>query len=124
MLHFYKAKVTSITDADTFKCLVDVGFDTHHSIIVRLLGVDAPETRTKDLKEKELGNKASDMVKLIVADHQMKLYLKTKKKDSFGRWLAEVYLDEDMSQHLNTYVHDITVKLRGEDGKNNKLQDD
>jgi endonuclease YncB( thermonuclease family) len=50
---FYSAKVLDVLDGDTLDLLVDLGFNVHHQIRVRLNGINTPESRTKDLKEKE-----------------------------------------------------------------------
>jgi len=56
----YSAKVKRVVDGDTVDLLVDLGFDIHHKIRVRLYGINTPESRTRDLEEKALGLKAKD----------------------------------------------------------------
>ena len=55
---WYGATVLGVVDGDTVDLMVDLGFQVHHKIRVRLYGINTPESRTKDLKEKELGLKA------------------------------------------------------------------
>ena len=51
-------KVTAIekvVDGDTVDVVIDLGFDVRVSQRVRLLGIDTPESRTRDLEEKQFG---------------------------------------------------------------------
>ena len=54
-MYTYEAQVTRVVDGDTIDALVDLGFDIHKSIRIRLVGMNAPESRTRDLEEKKLG---------------------------------------------------------------------
>ena len=54
----YVYKVSSlekIVDGDTIDVAIDLGFDVLTKQRVRLLGIDTPESRTRDLDEKKLG---------------------------------------------------------------------
>lgn len=101
-LFFYRAEVVNVVDGDTLDLLVDLGFDIHHSIRVRLNGVNTPESRTSDIKEKELGLKAKDFTKDWTVRHPV-VYVSTvkDKKEKFGRILAQVYSDQDKTACLN-----------------------
>ena len=48
-LYFYKAKCYYVTDGDTIKAMVDVGFKMHVDVIIRFMGINTPETRTRNL---------------------------------------------------------------------------
>jgi micrococcal nuclease len=101
-LFFYRAEVVNVIDGDTLDLLVDLGFNIHHSIRVRLNGVNTPESRTSDIKEKELGLKAKDFTKDWTVRHPVVYVSTTKdKKEKFGRILAEVYSDPDKTACLN-----------------------
>lgn len=101
-LFFYRAEVVNVIDGDTLDLLVDLGFNIHHSIRVRLNGVNTPESRTSDIKEKELGLKAKDFTKDWTVRHPV-VYVSTvkDKKEKFGRILAQVYSDPDKTACLN-----------------------
>jgi len=62
-MYEYRAKITRVIDGDTLKALVDVGFNMHHNVTLRLYGIDCPETRTKDLEEKKKGFEAKYRIK-------------------------------------------------------------
>lgn len=99
---FYKAKVLEVIDGDTLDLLVDLGFNVHHQIRVRLNGINTPESRTTDLAEKALGLKAKDFTKDWTSRHQV-VHVSTSKdkKEKFGRILALVYSDETKQCCLN-----------------------
>ena len=54
-MYTYKAKVTRVVDGDTVDALIDLGFDTHVKKRIRLYGMDAWESRTRNKEEKVKG---------------------------------------------------------------------
>jgi len=52
-MYTYNAKVDRVIDGDTLDALVDLGFDTWKKVRIRFQGIDAPESRTRDLEEKK-----------------------------------------------------------------------
>lgn len=106
---WYGAKVLGVVDGDTVDLLVDLGFDIHHKIRVRLYGLNTPESRTKDLAEKELGLKAKEFTKDWLHNHEW-VFVNTipNKDDKFGRVLARIYssdnIDDPKTACLNTDI--------------------
>lgn len=99
---FYRAKVLDVIDGDTLDLMVDLGFNVHHQIRVRLNGVNTPESRTSDKAEKALGMKAKAFTEDWVTRHPV-VHVSTSKdkKEKFGRILALVYSDESKQCCLN-----------------------
>jgi len=99
---FYQADVLKIVDGDTLDLMVDVGFDIHHKIRVRLYGVNTPESRTSDLEEKKLGLKAKDFTLDWVKESET-IFIQTikDKTEKYGRILARIYSNEKMEKCLN-----------------------
>jgi micrococcal nuclease len=54
-MYTYNATVDRVVDGDTVDALVDLGFDTWKKVRIRLYGLDAWESRTRDLDEKKKG---------------------------------------------------------------------
>jgi micrococcal nuclease len=106
---FYSAKVLSVVDGDTFDCMIDLGFSVHLKARIRLYGINTPESRTKDLKEKEMGLKAKEFTKDWLTRHTT-IYVRTvvDKNEKYGRVLAEVYsspnTDDPYTARLNTDI--------------------
>lgn len=95
---WYGATVLNVVDGDTVDLMIDLGFNIHHKIRVRLYGVNTPESRTKDLKEKELGIKAKEFTKDWLSKHKW-VFVNTipDKNDKYGRILARVFSSEDVN---------------------------
>jgi micrococcal nuclease len=95
MYEYNVKKITAVVDGDTIDVDIDLGFNISYSQRVRLAGVDTPESRTKDLKEKALGLEAKDYLKYKIKDAKQ-IVIKTEKPDSsekYGRILGWLYLD-------------------------------
>ena len=94
---WYGARVLDVIDGDTIDLMIDLGFNIHHKIRVRLYGVNTPESRTKDLAEKEMGLKAKAFTKDWLTRHQW-VYVNTipDKNDKYGRILAKIYSSEQV----------------------------
>ena len=86
----YYAEVLRVLDGDTIDVLINVGFNIFLQDRIRLYGVNTPETRTKDLKEKAAGMKAKQFV--VSALFCKKIKIRTIKKGKYGRYLAMVYI--------------------------------
>ena len=98
----YSAKLLSVIDGDTVDLSIDLGFNIHHRVRVRLYGVDTPESRTTDKVEKAAGLKSKEFVKSWF-DANPKLVIQTMKdkNEKYGRILANVYADENKNECLN-----------------------
>jgi len=92
-LYCYKATIDRVIDGDTVDATINVGFDTTVKKTLRLLRVDTAELRSSDVQEKTLAYSAKDFVTEKVLGKRVTI--KTIKHDSFGRWLAEVYYQEN-----------------------------
>ena len=94
-MYEYKAKITRIVDGDTCDCLIDLGFSIHISERIRVMGIDTPESRTRNLAEKKLGLAAKARFKELCKEAKNLCVVKTTKdgKGKFGRILADIILE-------------------------------
>jgi micrococcal nuclease len=95
MYEYRVKKVNKIVDGDTIDVDIDLGFDISFSSRVRLAGIDTPESRTTDLKEKALGVEVKEKLKKEIAAAK-EVVIKTEKPDSsekYGRILGWLFLD-------------------------------
>lgn len=92
MPYEYNALVIDTYDSDTVTLNVDLGFDIHYEVRCRLSGIDGPEIRTRNLKEKEFGFEARDYLRERILNK--KVILKSLGNCKFGRVLGEIYLEE------------------------------
>lgn len=89
-MYTYNAKLLKVIDGDTIDALVDLGFDTWKKIRIRLYGIDAWESRTRDLKEKEKGLAAKNRLIEILNEE---FILVSHGVGKYGRCLGEIFED-------------------------------
>jgi micrococcal nuclease len=95
MYEYRIKKVLKVVDGDTIDVDIDLGFNISYTQRVRLAGIDTPESRTKDAREKALGLEVKDKLKKAI-DAAKDVVVKTELPDSsekYGRILGWVYLD-------------------------------
>ena len=63
MYEYRVKKVLRVVDGDTIDVDIDLGFNVSYTQRVRLAGIDTPESRTTDLKEKALGLEVKEYLK-------------------------------------------------------------
>ena len=95
-------KINRIIDGDTLDVAIDLGFHITINQRVRLGGIDAPETRTRDLQEKEEGLKSKEWLTKKL-DTTEPLKIKTKKEDKYGRILGWIYIGNN-DKSINTHM--------------------
>jgi micrococcal nuclease len=95
-LYIYRVKkVHAVVDGDTIDVDIDLGFNVSFFQRVRLAGIDTPESRTLDKREKALGLEVKKKLKEIL-DSATTIVIKTEKPDStekYGRILGWLYVD-------------------------------
>ena len=104
----YNATVTRVVDGDTIDAMVDLGFSTHKKVRIRMMGINAPESRTRNLEEKAKGLAAK-----IRDCHEKGYYLGTKKIDGDYNIVKQDNFDKNVRYDLGNikskttqiYVH-------------------
>ena len=94
--YFYRGcRVERIIDGDTVDLFVHVGFDTYLKRRVRLIGIDTPEVRTKDLNEKARGIAATQRLRELIEEGNtgttLVVDLESHDLDKYGRVLGTVW---------------------------------
>ena len=92
-MYEYKAKLVKIIDGDTIDAEIDLGFKVSVRKRIRFLGINAPETRTRDLEEKQAGLKAKSRLKALFDASKGIFTLKSHGVGKFGRVLGEIYIE-------------------------------
>ena len=62
MYEYAIKEIVKVVDGDTIDIVIDLGFNLSKKERVRLAGIDSPESRTKDLEEKELGLESKEFL--------------------------------------------------------------
>lgn len=95
-MYEYRVKqVLRVVDGDTIDVDIDLGFDISFTSRVRLAGIDTPESRTTDKKEKALGLEVKQRLKELLSKSSS-LVIRTEKPDStekYGRILGWLFID-------------------------------
>jgi len=88
-MYKYRVEVTRVVDGDTVDVDIDLGFGVWlRKERVRLMGVDTPESRTRDLEEKFYGKQSKKFLKDYMKDKEV--WLISHGKGKFGRILGEL----------------------------------
>jgi len=95
------AKIVKVYDGDTVHAVFKY-FDKYYKWNCRLLHVDTPELRTKDLEEKKRGYECRDKLSELIMDKIVSL--KCSKFDKYGRLLVEITIPE-----TNVKIHEYLV---------------
>lgn len=107
-LYFYHAQLIRVIDGDTIVAMVDLGFDTHSKKTIRLYGIDAWESRTRDLNEKKKGILATEFLQKTLDQTSGKFILESKGVGKFGRCLGVIYVNEQNVNELLIKEHHAT----------------
>ena len=94
--YIYRIKsVTKVVDGDTIDADIDLGFDISLNKRIRLAGIDTPESRTRNLKEKALGLESKEWMKKTLAGAK-DILIKTELPDStekYGRIIGHLFIN-------------------------------
>ena len=92
-MYEYKAKLIKVVDGDTVDAMIDCGFSVFRKERIRLKGINAPESRTRDKEEKKKGLAAKARLQELIKDGKNEFIVKTSldKKGKYGRLLGELY---------------------------------
>jgi micrococcal nuclease len=98
--------VHKVVDGDTIDADIDLGFDISLTKRIRLAGVDTPESRTTDAKEKVLGLEVKEWLK-----HRLEgakdIIIKTELPDStekYGRIIGHLYINGETNSINNQMI--------------------
>lgn len=108
-LYHYKAEVISVYDGDTITVMIDQGMKHFARVKVRMLGINTPEIRTKDLEEKARGYTAKEYLKSRIEGKT--IIINTVKKGKFGRWLGVLWLYEEGMDELGESLNDEMIRM-------------
>lgn len=96
--YIYRIKnILKVVDGDTIDADIDLGFSISLEKRIRLAGIDTPESRTTDLKEKALGLEVKEWLKKRL-EGAKDILIKTQLPDStekYGRILGKLYINNE-----------------------------
>jgi micrococcal nuclease len=100
-MYQYRCKILKVVDGDTVDVDIDLGFGIClNDERVRIMGIDTPESRTRDLEEKAFGLASKNRLKELLPEDSYQV-LKTEvskngedMKGKFGRILGDFLIGE------------------------------
>ena len=128
----YRAKLIRVIDGDTVDVDIDLGFGIwQKNERVRIMGIDTPESRTRDKVEKKFGLAAKARLKSLLGPKPVLQTTISKKgidmKGKFGRVLGDFLIDgKQVSQimckegHAVAYFGGTKSDVRRQHMKNRK----
>jgi len=100
--YIYRGKLDRVVDGDTIDALIDVGFDIWIKKRIRFQGIDAWESRTRNLEEKAKGLEAkARLIELLdkVSNKPGYFRIRSHGLGKYGRLLGELFImDKDDNQ--------------------------
>lgn len=102
-MYEYSAKTVRVVDGDTVDLLVDLGFGITIKERFRLYGINAPESRTRDLEEKVKGLESKKWLIHRLEDvTDLRILTLKDAKGKFGRYLCILMIhDQDGGININ-----------------------
>ena len=101
--YIYRGKLERVVDGDTIDALIDVGFDIWVKKRIRYKGIDAWESRTRDLDEKKKGLAAKERNKKLLEEVSSKpgyFRLKSYGVGKYGRVLGEIFIQDENENNI------------------------
>ena len=115
-MYEYKAKILRVVDGDSVDVDIDVGFGVWlRNERVRIMGIDTPESRTRDKQEKKFGLLAKERLKELLPkgkDSVLRTQIDKDGEDAkgkFGRILGNFVYGHGHNGRF-TMVTDILIK--------------
>tara|TARA_R100000808_G_C2100861_1_gene117973 strand:+ start:288 stop:671 length:384 start_codon:yes stop_codon:yes gene_type:complete len=91
-LHNYTIELIRVVDGDTVDAYIDLGFSVKVKKRIRLVGINSPESRTRDLEEKKRGLAAKERLKCLLKGCN-RITLDSHGVGKFGRCLGNLFID-------------------------------
>ena len=99
----FNAHLVRVVDGDTIDADIELGFSVFMRDRIRLMGIDTPESRTRNLQEKSWGLAAKHRLIELLAetDGEFTLVTEDMEKGKFGRVLGTIEINgKDANQTL------------------------
>ena len=112
-MYEYKTIIRRVVDGDTVDVTPDLVFNILYNSRIRLHGIDAPESRTRDLEEKVRGLAAKIRVKELCPVGSSVIFKTIKDgRGKFGRILGEILVG-DVSVNKTLVIEGHAVEYFG-----------
>ena len=115
-MYEYSSTIDRVVDGDTVDVNIDLGFKVWVLVQrVRLNGIDTPESRTRNKREKYFGKIATARVKELLPKDQRHVMRTSKgSRGKFGRVLADFILPNGLTLCDTLVTEQLAVKYHGQ----------
>ena len=100
--------ISKVVDGDTIDADIDLGFDISLSKRIRLAGIDTPESRTTNVKEKAMGLESKEWLKKTL-EGAKDILIKTELPDStekYGRIIGHLFINGQETSLNNQMIEE------------------
>ena len=111
-MYYYNAVLVRVVDGDTIDAIIDLGFDVQVKKRIRLAGINAPESRTRNKVEKKLGLASKERLIEILDGAANVFEIDSKELGKYGRVIGKIYINKLAGKDVLTQVciNDMLVK--------------
>ena len=107
--YIYRIKsVLKVVDGDTIDASIDLGFDISLEKRIRFAGIDTPESRTTNIKEKAMGLESKEWLKKAL-EGAKDIIIKTELPDStekYGRIIGHLFINGQETSLNNQMIEE------------------
>ena len=107
-MYQYKIKLDRVIDGDTIDCYIDLGFNINTKKRIRFVGINTPESRTRDLEEKKRGLAAKARLKEIL-ENAGEIHLDSHGVSKYSRVLGQLHVSDESSPTMLN-VNELLIK--------------
>lgn len=90
----YKLVLDRVVDGDTVDGYIDLGFGIKVFKRIRLFGINAPETRTRDAEEKKAGLRVKEWLTNALVDAEIMVKTEKDSTGKYGRVLGTLIVND------------------------------
>ena len=111
-MYNYNATCVRVVDGDTIDADIDLGFGVKIKKRIRLAGINAPESSTRNKVEKKLGLAAKERLKDLMEGAADCFELESQELGKYGRVLGKLHINKLAGKDVLTQVcvNDCLVK--------------
>lgn len=109
-----------VLDGDSVKILMDRGFQETKRLSVRVVGIDSPETRTRNLLEKRAGKLVTSVATQWMAPISTPMFHSQRRDKYAGRGIGDLYDADFPDDTLSKYLLSVDVVEAYDGGKKKK----
>jgi len=102
----YNCVLDRVIDGDTVDATIDLGFDVTIHKRIRLYGIDAPETRTRDKQEKQAGLLTKARLIEILEHNNNRFVLQSVDVGKFGRCIGILSVPQHDTSVNNVLINE------------------